>query len=343
MSESWASGRQANAAVVCNIPMAIRNQDADAMKPLNIWIVLTTLVCTWLALAGNSAAMDPEGCLTCHQYPGLATVKEAHKINILHIDESRYAASSHGKLACRKCHTTIEKIPHTGQLQVDCTTECHLSDKDKRLVAKQPLSRFHHKEQSAIIALQDPSSCRVCHELYPHTENNMVRALLNLHTGFMVCEVCHLNKANFAGSYFDWSGAEIAEYSGEPYGTFYNPNLKKAHKSSHFISRISVFLSAGGKKQSVVNTADSEKAREYVRTANRLTAAQKKKELDFFHRDINRKQISVACDECHSSHSILNFKALGFDAGQANILETLNIKGLVTKYKTFYFPGMFRE
>lgn len=313
------------------------------MESPKTWFMLATVALVWLGLAGNCVAMDPEGCLTCHQYPGLATLKENKRINILHIDEAKYAASAHGKFACRKCHTTVEKIPHTGQLKVDCTTECHLTDSEKRLVAKQPLSRFHRKEQSAIIALQDPSSCRICHELYPHSENNMVRGLLNLHTGFMVCEVCHLNKDKFPGCYFDWNGAEIAEFSGEPFGTFYNPNLKKAHKSNHFISRISVFQSVGGEKRSLVNTRDARQAKDYVRTLNSLNAAQREKRLEFFHRTINRKEISVACDECHSTHSILNFQKLGFDQKTTNNLVNLNIKGLVTKYKTFYLPKLFEN
>jgi hypothetical protein len=287
--------------------------------------------------------MDPEGCLTCHQYPGLVRLKESKEIRILHIDEPKYAASSHGIFACRKCHTTIDKVPHTGQLQVDCTTECHLTEREKRLVERHPLTQFHRKEQSAIIALQDPSSCRVCHELYPHSENNMVRALLNLHTGFMVCEVCHLNRAKFSGAYFDWNGAEIAEFSGDPFGTFYNPKLKKAHKSSRFISRISIFQSVNGKKRSLVNTSDSDEAKEFVRLVNRLTPAEKERRLKFFHRDINRKEISVACDECHSSHSILDFNKLGFDQKTTNNLVNLNIKGLVSKYKTFYFPRLFEN
>jgi len=326
-----------------DIQKKIRTMDVDEMKPHCMPILLTAAVWIWLGFTGSSLAMDPEGCLTCHQYPGLATVKEDKTLSILHIDESRYTASSHGKFACRKCHTTIEKIPHTGQLQVDCTTECHLTDKEKRLVAKHPLSRFHRKEQSAITTLQDPSSCRICHELYPHSENNMVRGLLNLHTGFMVCEVCHLNKAKFPGAYFDWNGAEIAEFSGEPYGTFYNPNLKKARKSKHFISRISVFLPVGGQKKSLVNTQDSVEAKDFVRSVTSLMPAEKEKRLEFFHRNINRKEISVACDECHSASSILDFQKLGFDEKTTNNLVNLNIKGLVTKYKTFYFPKLFEN
>jgi hypothetical protein len=65
--------------------------------------------------------------------------------------------------------------------------------------------------------------------------------------------------------------------------------------------------------------------------------------MDYFHRHIAKKQISVACDECHSAHSILDFKQLGFDEIKIDHLITLDIKGLVTKYKTFYFPELLGE
>ena len=51
--------------------------------------------------------------------------------------------------------------------------------------------------------------------------------------------------------------------------------------------------------------------------------------------------VSNTCDECHSKHSILDFDRLGFDKTIQNNLINLNIKGLVTKYETFYFPQLF--
>ena len=285
--------------------------------------------------------MDLEGCLTCHGYPGLVRSDVGDKIKVLHIDEKRYLGSAHGKFACKKCHTPIVKIPHTGDTQVDCTTECHRSQKDQKLVRDTPLKNFHRKEQFAITRLPDKSSCRVCHPLYPHSQNNMVRALLNMHTGFMVCEVCHLNKAKFQSCFYDWKDTENADFIGEPYGTYYNPKLKKAHKSEHFISRIAVFQNLDKKKQLIMDNGDIHKASVYLKNQTKLRAIEKVEKLKYFHRDINRKEISVACDECHSKHSILDFDRLGFDKTIQNNLINLNIKGLVTKYETFYFPQLF--
>jgi len=295
----------------------------------------------FLTAAQTSFAMDPDGCLTCHQYPGMVTSENTRDIKILHIDEARYLSSAHGRLACTQCHAAVQKVPHTGETSVACTTQCHQSDAEQRKVRNTPLRHFHRKEQSAIARLDDASSCRVCHPLYPHSRNNMVRALLNLHTGFLVCSVCHLKKENFPNCYYDWNASENAEYIGEPFGTFYNPKLKRAHKSKHFLSRIAVFTDAQGKKRSLINTWDTAEAAAFSLNQKNLSDGAQKNRLAFFHRDINRKEISVACNECHSEKSILDFKKLGFDEITHNNLVNLNIKGLVTHYKTFYFPKLF--
>jgi hypothetical protein len=171
----------------------------------------------------------------------------------------------------------------------------------------------------------------------------MVRALLNMHTGFMMCEVCHLKRENFPRAYYDWNGAEIAQFRGDPYGTYYNPKLQKTHKSENFLSRIGVFIDAEGKKRSLMNTWDTAAAKVFVQTVISLGTDEREEKLAFFHRDINKEEISVACDECHSKHSILDFEKLGFDQKTKNNLINLNIKGLVTKYKTFYFPQLFEK
>jgi hypothetical protein len=286
-------------------------------------------------------AMDPEGCLTCHQYPGLVRQERPDQVKLLHIDENTYLKSPHAKLACTKCHAAIVKVPHTGETKVQCATECHLSPKEKTLLKDYPLATLHEHEQFAITRLADTSSCSVCHPLYPHKENNMVRAFLNMHTGFMICEVCHIQREKFKGLSYDWNGSENVEFKGKPYATYYNHGTGKIEKHTDLVSRIAVFTIKKGKKRLLMNTWDTKKANRFMREEKNLEAAEKDKKLQYFHKDIARKAISVACDECHSSHSILDFHKLGFDEKITQNLINLNIKGLVTKYKAFYFPQLF--
>lgn len=287
-------------------------------------------------------ALDEGGCLTCHKYPGLVRLEKSSEFKVLHIDEARYFNSPHGKFSCKKCHTTIVKVPHTGESRTDCTTaECHQSEKDRALIDDYPLKTFHRSEQSFITKLEDESSCRVCHHLYPHSENNVVRALLNLHAGFMLCEVCHIKRDKFIHLVYEWNNTENAEFNGEPFGTYYNPQTRETQKGEHFISRIAAFSISKDKKRPLMNTRDTVKATEFISKEKNLKPNEKEKDLAYLHRDIEKKEISVACNECHSSKGILDFKKLGFSDKKTKDLIYLNIKGLVTKYKTFYFPNLF--
>ena len=286
-------------------------------------------------------ATDEGGCLTCHRYPGLVRLEESGEFRVLHIDEAKYMSSPHGKIDCRKCHSKIVKVPHTGETDVDCTTTCHLEEKDKELVKNFPLSTIHKKEQSFITRLDDDTACRVCHPLYPHSENKLVRGLVNMHTGFMYCEVCHIKRAKLKNTSYDWADTENADFSGEPFGTYFNPRTRTAHKSEHYISRIGIFSKENGKKQVLMDSEDTLKAKEFLAKEERLKPDEKEKQLSYFHRIIEKKEISVACNECHSTKSILDFHQLGFDEKKKKNLMYLNVKGLVTKYKEFYFPHLF--
>ena len=296
--------------------------------------------CFMPVVTATCIALDEGGCLTCHQYPGLVRLEESNKIKVLHIDEEKYFTSPHGKFRCDKCHTTVTKVPHTGETKVDCTTECHKDDAEK--ISNYPLRTLHEKEQAYIVSLDDKSSCRVCHPLYPHSNKQVVRALLNMHTGFMFCETCHIIRTKFQGLTYEWENTENANFSGEPFGTYYNPQTGKAHKNGeHFLSRIGAFEARKGKRRSLINTWDIDKANRFVVEEKGLKPEEIEERLTYFHQDIERKDISTACNECHSAKSILDFSKLGFSDKKTKDLVYLNLKGLVTKYKTFYFPHLF--
>ena len=303
-------------------------------------ILMMVSFCFMPVVTTTCLALDEGGCLTCHQYPGLVRLEESEKIKVLHIDEQKYFTSPHGKLRCNKCHTTVTKVPHTGETKVDCTTECHEEDAEK--IASYPLRALHEKEQAYIVSIDDKTSCRVCHPLYPHSNKQVVRALLNMHTGFMFCETCHIKRTKFQGLTYEWEDTENANFSGEPFGTYYNPHTGKAHKNGeHFLSRIGAFEAKEGKKRSLINTWDIDKANRFVVKEKGLKPEEKEERLTYFHQDIERKEISAACNECHSANSILDFSKLGFSEKKTKDLVYLNLKGLVTKYKTFYFPHLF--
>jgi len=286
-------------------------------------------------------AIDEEGCLTCHQYPGLARHDSTGGIKILHIDEQNYMASTHGELRCRECHDTVRQVPHTDEAKVTCSIKCHQGENSPELPEDYKTAAFHVEEQSGLLRLDEATSCRGCHPLYPHTADNRVRALLNLHTGFMTCEVCHINRKKFPSVTHHWVDTENAVFTGTPFGTYFNPKTGKAAATEHFISRIALFSKKNGSRFSLSNTHDRKTADQFARQSKNLSEEEKKEKLSYFHRDIEKKEVSIACDGCHAPTGLLDFKELGFTDRKSDHLRQLNIKGMVSKYQTFYFPSLF--
>jgi hypothetical protein len=335
------------------------------LKKTIVFILLMAVACLFPGISDISFAVDHGGCLSCHRYPGLVRLEKSGVFKMLHIDEEKHLESAHAKTDCRECHPRTIEVPHTNVTDVDCTVKCHLDEKEKiDAIDPEYLRDFHKKERFAITKIDDRSSCRACHPLYPHSSNNKVRAFLNMHTGFLICESCHLKKENYKNLVYEWKAPEVFEFVGEPYGMHTKRETKAPEKkkgmiskmlkilssdnngpegnvTEYLISRIAVFSADGGPRRNLENTVDIEKAKEFNEKAKSLGGSAKEKELEYFHRDIARKEVSVACDECHSTKGILDLRALGFSARRAKDLEYMNIKSLVTKYDKFVIPNLF--
>ncbi len=89
-----------------------------------------TLSCLILSVASTlavaAAAPDKDknkdqDCLACHGQPGMKS--DAGKS--ISIDPGKHAASAHGVLSCKDCHTDIKDFPHPSKVvRVQCAT-CH--------------------------------------------------------------------------------------------------------------------------------------------------------------------------------------------------------------------------
>jgi hypothetical protein len=120
-----------------------------------------------------------------------------------------------------------------------------------------------------------------------------------------------------------------------------NTSVDGPDRNGALISRIAVFSKNSGKKKVLMNTKDFEMAKEYMSKERTLSEKEKKDSFELFHKDIARKEVSVACNECHVPDGMIDFAKLGFDERTSKDLQYINIKSLVTKYDTFYFPNLF--
>jgi hypothetical protein len=331
-----------------------------------LFMMLMTISLVILNVTDTCLASDDWECMFCHQYPGLVMPQGAAGFKIISIDRNKYFASPHGKAACRACHNRVDSIPHTGATEVTCTTGCHIEDREKIETMDRSSYRVHRDDQRSIISIQDRSSCRVCHPVHPHSRNLKVRAILNMHMGYMLCGLCHLKKEGLTGIVYDWKAPDNAAFIGIPYGrnTVIKPDRIQSAWNyisglfrrlisgetppgetgapEYMIFRIAAFSGEKENRILLVDTEDPVKTAQFRAREKNLSADEREKELKYFHRDITEHEFSVACNECHSSKGILNFKQLGYNDKKARALRDFDVKRLETEYKIFHFPYMLK-
>jgi formate dehydrogenase gamma subunit len=92
------------------------------MRATRVAVIYLALILT-SARALAAPAADQE-CLACH---GEAGMKSAAGKSIS-IDPAKHAASAHGVLGCKDCHTAIKEFPHPAKIaRVQCAT-CHADE-----------------------------------------------------------------------------------------------------------------------------------------------------------------------------------------------------------------------
>ena len=305
--------------------------------------ILIVLALACLALSFPVSAADT-GCITCHQYPGLVRLETTGEMKVLHIDSEAYFKSSHGELGCRDCHTTVNKVPHAGENKTTCqTAQCHASKTDEVLLSNSKDKKIHAGQQLALSHVKAQSSCNLCHPIYPHSKKVFARAVLNLHTSYIICEVCHYRKEEFEHISYDWITTDDVKFLGKPFGSYYDPRKKSTATSSDSLSRIAPYVYKDGEKILLMTSWDMDKTRVYEEKEPELNLHEKKIGMRHLHRGIGKMEVIEACDVCHTEKGMLNFRRLGFSDNRIRHLLSINTKGILQKYQTFFMPNIFGQ
>ncbi len=172
--------------------------------------------------------------------------------------------------------------------------------------------------------------CSTCHGTYPHSKEKKVRSLLNFHTGFMACAVCHARKDVAEKDYsYVWMDRETGKTSvtidaGYGYGKYAAKIFPaRVHKD-------------GGKE--IIRPVDEHSAREYLNLKDQFTPDQNAQAKLKLHEHISPKP--VFCTECHKKNGYLDFAELGFPKNRVDNLASTEVAGMVEKYGTFYLPSV---
>ena len=181
--------------------------------------------------------------------------------------------------------------------------------------------------------------CYICHSNYPHSKHKKVRAILNMHSQFLVCETCHIDAGKGSDIMYKWYNPFNENPEGPFFGTRYDPDTGRLAKVKDHFSKIAPYLRKGGSPGSMLQGQDAPLAQDYMRVRDRLTPDQRENVKKKFH--VNIKPKGNECRECHSRMGILELRKLGFEENRAVDLEQLNIRGMITKYQEFYIPNIF--
>jgi len=163
---------------------------------------------------------DPEDCLSCHRFPGLARLDDdTGELRLFFTSARHYARMEgpHSRLPCTGCHERgqVETIPHEQVQPVSCTQECHLVTASGGAVTfshaalAERLETSVHTEQAfgeldfgRPLLREGQSSCLYCHDQPVFREPE---AVASSHRGLDVatrCSTCHTEELAVDADYY---------------------------------------------------------------------------------------------------------------------------------------------
>ncbi len=197
------------------------------------------------------------------------------------------------------------------------------------LKQKDPVGKGHFHMIDEYISQSEPNPplCLTCHGSYPHSKEKKVRSLLNFHTGFLACSVCHARKKiEDTDIFFTWvdrkSGNVIDSTEGE-YGKY--------------TAKIFPIRMTDGTHKRIFKPIREKAAQEYLKLKDKYTPDQTAQAKIKLHENITTKP--VFCSDCHQKDGYMDFSKLGFSEKRTNHLISTEVVGMIEKYKTFYLPS----
>ena len=164
---------------------------------------------------------------------------------------------------------------------------------------------------------------------------------MNMHTQWFVCETCHIKEKEGAEIIYTWYNPLKDNPKGPFFGTSYDPETGNLAQVDDLISKMAPYFKTGDNLESAIQAKDAPLAQDYMKVRDQLTPEQRDGVKNKFH--VNIKPKGFDCKTCHVKNGILNYKKLGFDDKRTVDLQELNVRGMMTKYKTFYLPDLFKE
>jgi hypothetical protein len=244
------------------------------------------------------------------------------------VDISRRKASKKSEFA------VIERIQLERMGQADKSA---LVQEFKEQRIRELHEHFHHLPDIEELDQEHQSQCLMCHSLLPHSKNERIRVMMNMHSDFLNCETCHYKKDPETIRYA-WHdmGIDNELTRGPKFGTHYDEVTGMLEGTKNHISKITPIRRVDGREEVLFMSQRDPMAKDYLRVKDELTPGDREVAKKRFHGEIDSK--GWACHECHRREGVLTLRELGFSERRVEELENLEIVGLFEKYEVFHLP-----
>jgi hypothetical protein len=140
-----------------------------------------------------------------------------------------------------------------------------------------------------------------------------------------------------------WLNYSGIETKGPKFGTDVDPNSGYLIETDDYYSKIVAYSTYQGPEILLEITSDSPEAKEFSAIHETLSDRDREAVKKTFHRIVSPK--GRFCSRCHTdeNRSYIPFRKLGFSDQRMRDLTSLNIIGLVEKYREFYMPNLLRS
>ena len=239
-----------------------------------------------------------------------------------------------GEKASRRSEYAV--MDHILSRQTDAGESELMKEFNEQLI-REVHRHFHHLPDIQEIDTEHQSQCLMCHSLLPHSKNEKIRVMLNMHSDFLNCETCHYQKKDEIIRYIWYDmGIENEITRGSKFGTHYNEETGLLEGTDNHISKITPVRHEEKKSEILFMPQSHPMAKDYIKVKDKLTSGQREQSKKKFHGKIESK--GWACRECHKKDGVLDLPSLEFSGRRAQEIESLEIIGMYDKYEVFYLP-----
>lgn len=189
-----------------------------------------------------------------------------------------------------------------------------------------PRGHFHMVDEH--ISQPEPFEpiCLTCHGTFPHSKEKKVRSLLNSHTGFLACAVCHVRKDPPDEAFsFIWVDRRTGITSNAVEGEYGKYPAKIFPMKMSLLGR-----------EEIIRPVSEKSAQAFLKHKDEYNPDQVAQAKIKLHEPLTKKP--VFCTECHKKGGYLGFAELGFPKNRVDHLTSSEVASMIQNYETFYLP-----